>query len=170
MSDTSALVTLSIMNWLHLIATVAWIGGIITNMFVVVPTARENLEPPVMSRFMGAFTRRLRLIIYISMGILVVTGVFMMIFNKYYLGLFGFGNIWTLFVVIKHILVVILIIMGIYILQFLFPKIGQLSTKGPSPQLAELQKRQMLMGMASIGIAALILLFTGISGAISALP
>lgn len=170
MSSTSTLLLLSVLNWLHLVATVTWIGGIVTNMFLIVPTARENLEPPVMSRFMGSFTKRLRPIIYICMAVLVVTGWFMMTINRHYLGAFGFGNLWTVFVLTKHILVVVLIIIGIYILQVLFPKIGQLAAKGPSPELTKLQQAQMRLGMAAIATSLLVLLFTGISGAISALP
>ena len=170
MTDTSALVWLSLTNWFHLLATVVWIGGIITNLTVVQPSARESLEPPVMGRFMDSFIRRLRPLIYASMAVLAVSGIIMMLLNRHYLGLFDFGNLWTQFVLVKHILVLVIIILGVYMLGVIFPKMGRLAAKGPSPQLGKLQKLQIRLGMTSVTIALLVLLFTAITGAVSALP
>jgi uncharacterized membrane protein len=169
MPSVSELAILSAVNWLHLVATVVWIGGIVTNLIVVSPSAKESLEPPVMGRFMGSFIKRFRCLVYFSMGVLVVTGVIMMLLNDQYLGIFNFGNLWTLVVVVKHILVVILIILAIYIFQILFPRMGQLGAKGPSPELAKLQKLQGQLAVTTVIIGLVILVFTAITGAISAL-
>ena len=168
MSYAAQLTILSILNWFHLVATVAWIGGVFTNLLVIMPSARASLEPPVMGRFMGAFMGRFRNLVYISMGVMVVSGIFMMFFNKHFVG--TFGNFWEQMLLTKHILVIALIIVGVYMLQVLVPKIGQLAAKGPSPELGKLQKRQARLGMTGFLLGLLILLFTGINGAISALP
>jgi hypothetical protein len=118
---------------------------------------------------MGLFIRRLRVLIYTSMGVLVVSGIVMMLLNRHYLGLFDFGNLWTQFVLLKHILASVLIIVGVYILEGVFPKMGRLAAKGPSPALAGLQKLQARLAITSVVIAVLILLCTAVSGAISAL-
>ncbi len=35
MSDALKLVLLSVVNWLHLVATVIWLGAMVTNMLVI---------------------------------------------------------------------------------------------------------------------------------------
>lgn len=169
MPDASELIPLSIVNWLHLMATVVWIGGMVTNVLAILPTAKETLEPPVMGRFMGGFVKRSRPIIYTSMAVLVVTGGLMMTLNENYTGMLNFDNIWAVSLLVKHILVVVLIILAVYTLQVIFPKIGRATAKGPSPELAKLQSLQVRVGIAALITALLILLLTAIDGAISAL-
>jgi uncharacterized membrane protein len=86
---------LSVVNWIHLFATVVWIGGMTTNLFVVLPSIRETLEPGVMGKLMGAVMKRFRVWIYISIVLLVLTGFGMMRFNMNYLGFAQFGNVWS---------------------------------------------------------------------------
>ena len=104
------LITGTIVDWLHLIATVAWIGGIFINVLVLSPSARESLEPPVMGRFMAAYMKRFRVVAAASVGILVVTGVIMMLYSEQMVGGFDLSSPWALFLVLKHILVLVLII------------------------------------------------------------
>ncbi len=158
------------MNWLHLVAVVVWIGAMISNVLVLLPAARKSLEPPVMGRLMGAVMKRSRRLVYASITVLLVTGVLIMFLNKAYLGLFDLGNSWTVFLVVKHVFVAILIILGVYMFEVLAPKLGRLAAKGPSPELAELQKLQVRLGMAGVITALIVLLFTAVISAISALP
>jgi uncharacterized membrane protein len=166
---TSELAILSSMNWLHLLATVAWIGGMIFVIAAVTPAAKETLEPPVMGRFMGSLMKKFRVMIYVSIGLLVATGIVMMFMNEESGGTFDFGNTWTLFLVLKHIFVLILIILGIYMMEVIVPKIGRLGAKGPSPEMAKAQKLQMRIGAINFILAILILICTAVNGAISVL-
>ena len=157
------------MNWLHLLATVVWIGGMIFVILAVTPAAKETLEPPVMGRFMGSLMKKFRVIIYVSIGLLIATGIGMMLMNKEYAGTYDFGNLWTAVVVVKHIFVLILIILGIYMMEVIVPKIGRLGAKGPSPEMAKAQKLQMRIGAINFILAILILVCTAVNGAISVL-
>ncbi len=170
MSDSLRLVLLSIVNWLHLAATVTWFGAMVTNMLVLMPTARETLEPPIMGRFMGSFMKRFRPLVYLSITALVVTGVIMMLLNQNYLGLFDFGNVWTWLLLVKHVVIIVMVVMVIYAFETLAPKAGKLAVAGPSPALAKLQKLQMNIAMAGLLTALAILLLTSIITAISSLP
>ena len=170
MSDVAKLILLSAMNWLHLVAVVVWIGAMISNVLTLLPSARENLEPPVMGRLMGAIMKRTRRLVYASIIVLLVTGVIIMLLNKHYLGLLDLGNSWTAFLLVKHIFVAILIILGVYMFEVLAPKLGRMAAKGPSPELAQLQKLQVRLGTAGVITALIILLSTSVVTAISALP
>ena len=65
MGNTGGLMVATIVDWLHLIATVGWIGGIFLNNLALSPSARETLEPPVMGRFMSGYMKRFRVIAYV---------------------------------------------------------------------------------------------------------
>lgn len=167
MSDTAGLFLLSVVNWLHLAATVTWIGAMVTNMAVLMPAARETLEPPVMGRLFGAFMKRFRSLVYICIIALFVTGVVMMSLNSNYLGPLDLGNLWTQLLLVKHILIIIMVVMVVYAFEVLAPRVGRVAAAGPSPELAQLQKLQMRVATAGMAVALLVLLFTSIITAIS---
>jgi len=156
------LILLSVVSWLHLVATVVWLGAMVTNILVLVPTAREVLEPQVMGRFLGSFMKRFRPIVYVSITALTITGGIMTLLNKLYLGAFAIGNLWTQLLVVKHILIVILIVGVIYSFEVLAHRIGRLAAAGPSPQLAQLQKLQVRLSFAGLVTAMIVLLLTSI--------
>ncbi|MFC2003333.1 CopD family protein [Chloroflexota bacterium] len=163
------LVTLSILNWFHLVATVVWIGGVFINNLALSPSARKSLEPPIMGKFIGTYVKRFGVLAYVSMGVLIITGVIMMVMNPHNGSTAATGNLWTQFTIVKHVFVAILIIIGIYIMQFLSPKMERLGAKGPSPEVAKLQKQLIVLGITSLIVASIILAFTAITGAISVL-
>jgi uncharacterized membrane protein len=166
---TSELTILSAMNWLHLLATVAWIGGIVINVFILSPAAKESLEPPMMMRLWGGIMKRFKKMVYVCMAVFIGTGIVMMFMNSAYGDSFDFGDTWTLFLVIKHVLVLVLIIMGIYMFQGVFPKLKKLAAKGPSPALAKAEKQQRVVATVNLILGILILAATAVNGAISGL-
>ena len=93
MDNVFLFISLSVMNWLHMIATVVWIGGIGTNLLVLMPSMRESLEPPMMGKLMGAVMKRFRRLVYVSIFVLSVTGVLMNLLDENYLGLMKLGNL-----------------------------------------------------------------------------
>jgi uncharacterized membrane protein len=164
-----AIATLSVLNWFHLTATVLWIGGILLNVFVLSPAARDSLEPPMVGRLMGAYMKRFRTMVYFCLGVLIITGALMTVFSPQFTGAMNFNTLWTQMVLVKHIFTIILIVIGVYIMEFLLPKMNRLMAQGPSPEMGKVQKRQVSMGIAAALTGILILIFTSISQAISAL-
>jgi uncharacterized membrane protein len=139
------LILLTVINWLHLFATVAWIGGMTTNLLVLLPSIREALEPAVMGKLMGGVMKRFRIVTYISIVVLIVTGAVMTTFNASYMGLALFGNLWSIVALIS-----------------------KLAVKGPSPDLAHLQKKQIMLASTGFILGVIVLLLTGVMTAISA--
>jgi len=170
LADVGLLIALSIINWLHLIATVAWIGAMSTNLFVLLPSIRETLEPAIVGKLLGAVMRRFRRLVYGSIILLVFSGLVMTALNRSYLGPLQFGNVWTQIILIKHVFIIALIILAVYALEALAPKVAKMGAKGPSPELAKLQRLQMRLAWAGFALGLVILLLTGVATAISALP
>ena len=156
------LILASVLNFLHLFATVAWFGALTTNAFILMPSIRESLEPPVAGKLMGAIMKRFRILVYINMGVLIVTGIFMTSSMKF----MQFRNLWSTISSIKHIFIIIVVVLVIYAFEGLGRKVSRLAQKGPSPELAGLQKKQIIFSKVGLVMAIIILILTGILTAI----
>lgn len=167
MSESLELIVLSASNWLHLLATVVWIGGMSTNLLILFPSLKEGLEPPAVGRLMGIVMKRFRSLVYASMCILAVSGVVMNLLNTNYLGLLQFGNLWSVLTLIKHIFTLVLVVLAVYAFEGLGPKVAKAAAKGPFPELGRLQKKQMTLAVTGFTLGLAILLLTGIVTAIS---
>ncbi len=161
------LILLSVINWIHLFAVAVWIGGITINLMIVLPSIREALEPALMGKVMGAVMKRFRVWVYISIVLLVVTGFGMMRFNMNYMGFAQFGNVWSVVSLIKHIVTLIMIILAVYAFEGLARKVAKVAAKGPSDDLVRLQKKQISLAATGFIMGIIVLLLTGILGAIS---
>ena len=166
MGNVGELILVSVINWLHLIATVTWIGGIFLNILAIFPAAMGSMDRPTMGRFLNAYTKRFQVISYVSIGILVITGAIMMLFSPNFEGVFGFSSLWSKFLLLKHIFVGALIVWGIYISKVLNPKMERAAAQGNLPEVAKLQKLLPILGITGFGIGLLVLLFTAITSVV----
>jgi uncharacterized membrane protein len=148
------------LDFLHLMATIAWIGGMFMNFLVVMPTAGKMLEPAMAGKFIGAMMKRMRVVVYISLLILFVTGIPMKIANPHYVAIINFDNTWEIVGFVKHVFVAILALMAIYSFEILAPKVGRLAMNGPSPVLVGLRKRQMMMGALAFLFGIIVILLS----------
>ena len=139
----------TILDFFHVMATVAWIGGMFFNILVVIPTVSKTLEPPVAGKFMGAMLKRVRVVVYVSLVLLFVTGIPMKIASGYYVSIINFDNTWEIVTFIKHVFVGLLAVLAFYNFEILAPKVGKLAMNGPSTELKALRKKQMALGAVS---------------------
>jgi uncharacterized membrane protein len=70
----------AIFLFLHVVAVIVWVGGMALMHFAVRPSAVETLEPSQRLSFMAATLRRFFVAVTISIGVLLVTGMWMMHF------------------------------------------------------------------------------------------
>jgi hypothetical protein len=77
-----------------------------------------------------------------------------------------FKNLWSTISSIKHVLIIIIVVLVIYAFEGLARKVSRLAAKGPSPELARLQKKQIMFSYIGLVLAIIILLLTGILTAI----
>ncbi|MFQ5981301.1 MAG: DUF4149 domain-containing protein [Candidatus Heimdallarchaeota archaeon] len=167
MADPTLLWIMTLVNWLHLLATVVWIGGVIVNVAIVMPSAKEALDPPTMGKLIGTFMKRFRPIIYGCAVVLVITGIPMMTQNTEYEDIGNFENVWTIVMLVKHLLVALMIFVAVYAFETLAPQAGELAAQGPSTELTAIQKRQMRVGMIGLILGLIVLLLTGAATAIT---
>lgn len=71
--------TVAIM-WLHLTATIVWLGGIAFILFIAIPSAKKVLQGEA-GGLMGEVTRRFTPMANYAIFLLLLTGIFLMLLN-----------------------------------------------------------------------------------------
>jgi uncharacterized membrane protein len=152
----------TILDFFHVMATIAWIGGMFFNFLVVMPTITKVLDPATAGKFMGAMLKRVRVVVYVSLLILFVTGIPMKIASEYYVAIINFDNTWEIIGFIKHVFVGLLALLAFYNFEILAPKAGKLAAKGPSAEMQGLKKKQMMLGAVSFLFGIIIIALSSV--------
>lgn len=152
----------TLIDWIHIMATVAWIGGMFVNFIVLRPVVTKVLDPATAGKFMQTLMKRFRVVIYTSIVLLGVTGIPLKIINENYISIINFDNNWEIVSFIKHIFYGILVVLAVYTFEILSPKIARAAKNGPSPAMAALQKQQGMMGAVAFLTAIIILILSSL--------
>ncbi len=62
-------------RWLHVLAAITWIGGMLFIALVLVPVTRRLDDPALRTRLVQDAGRRFRTVGWVALGVLVVTGL-----------------------------------------------------------------------------------------------
>jgi uncharacterized membrane protein len=90
--------------WLHMLATVVWIGGLAALSIFVLPAARKALDAGAFAAFLADVQRRLDPIGWFCLAVLAGTGLFQMSANPNYDGFLAVQNMWAAAILFKHLL------------------------------------------------------------------
>ncbi|MFN2190388.1 MAG: CopD family protein [Candidatus Promineifilaceae bacterium] len=160
---------LTISYWIHLLATVVWLGGLVTMAIVAWPAVRERiLEPEQWSALQKGFTP----LANASLVLLWITGFVQMSANPNYEGFLAVNNLWAQAILVKHIAVIGMMIFGIAIQWRIQPALARLSlleSKQPKTAAAEREKlRQQELRLLRLNLlfAAAVLFFTAVATAV----
>lgn len=156
--------------WLHMLATVAWLGGLAAIAILVLPAAKLTLKPPEQLAFINAMQRRLEPLAWFSLSLLVATGLFQMSVNPHYDGFLSTSGQWSLALLTKHGLVILMIVVSAIQTWEVLPAIrrGLMRIEKGQADEAEvkrLQKRENLLLRLNIGLSILILAATAFARA-----
>jgi uncharacterized membrane protein len=142
--------------WLHLLATVIWIGGIASVLFVVLPSAKAALGQET-ARLMGAVSKRFTPMANASIVLLVVTGTVLIYSGSQASGTAN-GNIWSFPFVLKLLLALIMILVHFYRNLILAPRIAGTSSEA---QKGSLQRLSLNLVKANFFIGLAVLFLSG---------
>ncbi len=152
----------TLIDWLHIMATITWIGGMFTNFVIVRPAMGKALSPSEAGKLMGALMKRFRIVVYISIVVLGVTGIPLKIINENYISIINFENSWEIISFIKHICYGVMVLLAVYTFEILSPKMMKVAARGPSPQLVQLQKKQAAFGGLAFLTAIVVLVLSSL--------
>jgi len=166
--ETPASWIMAIIYWLHMLATVTWIGSLTAILILVLPASKRTLKLLDQLSFISAVQKRLEPISWFSIGLIAVTGLIQMSVNPHYDGFANISTQWSLAMLFKHLLgVAMIVVMAIQTWEVLpaIHRILLIKDKANEAELERLNKRELFLLRANIIIAVLILLATGFARA-----
>jgi uncharacterized membrane protein len=147
--------------WLHSVATVIFIGHHLLFSLIYLPAFAKNQENPVNGTVLSEISKRSRIWMYASLAIFIITGIYLMFVDPSYLGIGNFNNIWSVMMLVKHILILGMVGMGFWYNGLM--RVGPLMSSNTGAAQAIARFRQYSNLMAITGV--LVLLLTAISQA-----
>jgi uncharacterized membrane protein len=147
---------------IHMLATIAWFGAIITLNVMVRPAMMKTLQPQEAKAFMRAMLKKTRVVVYVSLLLLFITGIPMKIASEHYVSIINFSNDWQIVMFIKHVFVGILALLAFFNFEYLAREFQKLASKDEPHRLKQLTRLQALSGTFSMLLAFLIILLSAV--------
>ena len=120
--------SLALSLFVHLTATVVWIGGLLVTMILVWPAIRRTLEAsPALYRLLSQIRKRFYPISNLALAALIVTGLFQMTADSNYNGFLTFDNTWSKIMLLKHIVVGLMAVAGLVLQYGVAPELERTS-------------------------------------------
>jgi len=160
---------LALTFWLHLLAPVTWVGSLAGISFLILPAMQRALNPETQLVFIEAMQKRLEPIAWFSMSLLLVTGLFQMSVNPHYDGFLSTSTQWSLAILTKHLLGIIMVVVSALQTWEVIPAIRRAIVKSrkskDTEELDALRRREILLLRMNFGLSVLILLATAFARA-----
>jgi uncharacterized membrane protein len=151
---------MAVFFWMHMLATVTWIGSLAAINLLVLPASTRTLKLADQLSFIAALQKRLEPLAWFSMGLLVVTGLFQMSANPHYDGFLSTSTQWSLAILVKHGLAAVMAVVSAIQTWEVLPAIHRtlLKKENAKPdELAKLQRRETILLRVNLLLSALIL-------------
>ncbi|MFP3854220.1 MAG: CopD family protein [Anaerolineales bacterium] len=114
---------LTVAYWLHMAATVLWVGGLLFQSLVLQPVLAGALPVESIPPLLYRMRRRFQPLAWICLSVLVGTGLMQMTANPNYLGFVQFTNTWSQAILIKHIAILGMVLVAAYQTWWLGPRL-----------------------------------------------
>jgi uncharacterized membrane protein len=157
---TPAAWVMAVIYWLHMLATVTWIGSLAAINLLVLPASNQTLKLVDQISFISALQKRLEPLAWFSMGLLIATGLFQLSANPHYDGFLATSTQWSLAILVKHSLSAILAMTSAIQTWEVLPSIHRILMKketADAGELEKLQRREVILLRLNLVISTLIL-------------
>jgi uncharacterized membrane protein len=163
---------LAVSYWLHMVATIVWVGGLAMMALVAWPGARKVLGAGAQLGALAAeWHRRFNPLAWFSLAVLVVTGLTQMAASPNYDGLLGVSNAWAAAILAKHLAVGGMILIGGYMNWALQPALARLALlearDRPAPEAEALRRRELALTRLNLACGLLVLALTAVARALA---
>jgi uncharacterized membrane protein len=160
---------LALTYWIHMLATVLWLGSLALLSLIVIPAMRHSLELKSQTKLMAAIQKRLDPLGWFSVALLLVTGMFQMSASPSYNGFLAIHGQWASSILVKHIFFLGMIAVNAAQTWWLLPNIQRamlrLQKSGDLGEVEALQKREKLLLNLNLILAILVLGMTALARA-----
>lgn len=154
---------LAISLFFHILATVVWIGGILIITLLVLPEVNRILaDQPALYQTLTRLRNRFKPLSNLALVTLIVTGLFQMTADPNYVGFLQFDNTWSQVMLIKHIVIVVLALVGLILQLNVAPALERTSLllergKGQVEDWQMLRRRERQLSLLMVVLALSIL-------------
>lgn len=166
MTATTPTWVLTLAYWLHMLATVVWIGGLSALAVLVMPTARKSLSPEAYQAFLGPLQQRLQWLGWLCLAILTATGMFQMSASPNYEGMLAIKNTWAVAILAKHIAIGGMVLVSAYLTWGLGPELKRLALRqaknmqGNAAEAEKLHRKEQTLFVLNLILSILVLALT----------
>ncbi len=145
--------------WLHSLATVVFIGHYVLLVTVFLPALKTQVAAagPALS----AISKYSRNWLYAALIVLAITGAYSTLVDPNYQGLGNFSNPWSIAMLLKHLVVLVMVGLGFWFNAVL--RVGPMASSPNSAEQAIARFQSHAKVMAGLGV--LVLLLTAFSQA-----
>jgi len=160
---------IAITYWLHFLGTVMWVGSLAAIAFLILPAMKRTLDLNTQLALIEAIQKRFEPVTWFSLSLLVLTGLFQMSVNPHYDGFLSTSTQWSLAILAKHILGMLVIAVSAVQTWDVIPAIRRailVSKKtNNTEQLDALRRREIMLLQVNLFVAILILAATAVARA-----
>ena len=152
-----------------MLATVTWVGSLAAINLLVLPAAQQTLKLVDQLSFISALQKKFEPIAWFSISLLVATGLIQMSTSPHYDGFLSLSTQWSMAILIKHILVVIMVVISAIQTWEIFPAIHRILMNKDNvdlPELAKLQRRELILLRVNLILSVLTLGATAFARAV----
>lgn len=144
--------------WFHAMATAIFIGHFVLLALIYLP-AMKDMSDPTTGVILSEFSKRSRVWMYVALITFMITGIHLTLVDPNYLGLGNFGNLWSIIMLVKHIMILGMIVAGFWFNAIL--RVGPILSSKTGASQAFNRFHSYVNGMAITGV--LILFLTALS-------
>lgn len=169
MADVSSW-ALSLAYWLHMLATVTWIGALATLAVVVLPAASRTLDEAAYAGLLEIVQKRLDPLAWLSLVVLLATGMFQMSASPFYEGFLAVEGRWSAAIFVKHLVFIGMTGISAYLTWGLLPRLRRLAFarargKDTAAEARDLQRREARLIWLNLILGIIVLALTAVARA-----
>jgi uncharacterized membrane protein len=157
---------LTLVYWLHMLATVTWIGSLAAISLVVLPAVQHTLDARASADLLEGIQKRLDPLAWFSLVLLAGTGMVQMSANPNYGGFLAISNRWAAAILVKHVMFFGMAGISAYLTWGVLPRLRRSALRRArgleAPEAASLQRQEawllrlnLILGVVVLALTAL---------------
>ncbi len=148
----------TVLHWLHLMAAIIWIGGMIFTSLVLQPVFQRTMEPEKRMPIYHEIGKRFKVVQLLCLGVLLATGLQKLWMLKDHPGIFH--SSWGAILWVKLVLVICVTIISIFHSYLWGPKLTVLRFESQTPAYHQLRQKLLFWGRVNL-VLSLAIVFCG---------
>jgi uncharacterized membrane protein len=154
---------LALLRWLHLTATVLWIGLAVSSVLVFIPLTRQHIPKSAMADYVADLRKRAAAVVWTAIAIFAASGFVLMLTAASFGGFSNyFANSWSILITIKHAVIGGMVVLVLYQFNSVMPRL-ETALRAGAPEANALAGRQKSVAAWIAGLGILVLLLTAIA-------